>query len=401
MKNEFLRKFQNTYVLKITGKNPRNFIRKIISHSIEIYSLKQVHPSYIQIRIAKKDYPKIMDLKTIYDIKIVDVGGIIRVKRKLLSYQTFLCAFLFGIFLLFFLSHLVFSIEIVDTNKEIRTLLLDELEKYGLSKYHFRKSYSQIQKIKENIIQENKDKIEWLEIERIGTKYVVRVERRKKEKEKEKIGQKDVISKKSAVILKIDAQNGEIVKSVGDYVEKGETIISGAIKLNDEVKGYIGASGKVYGEVWYKVSVTYPYKRDESYQTGKSKKVYTLSFLHNRFELFNFDSYKNKDIESKIIWKHTFLPISFTKELQREKKVIKKTYTKKEATINALKLAKEKLSRTLHVNEYIMDQKSLKVTEKNSKIVIDVFYTVYEDITDTKETEIEIIKDKSLEEKEE
>lgn len=401
MKNEFLRKFQNTYVLKITGKNPRNFIRKIISHSIEIYSLKQVHPSYIQIRIAKKDYPKIMDLKTIYDIKIVDVGGIIRVKRKLLSYQTFLCAFLFGIFLLFFLSHLVFSIEIVDTNKEIRTLLLDELEKYGLSKYHFRKSYSQIQKIKENIIQENKDKIEWLEIERIGTKYVVRVERRKKEKEKEKIGQKDVISKKSAVILKIDAQNGEIVKSVGDYVEKGETIISGAIKLNDEVKGYIGASGKVYGEVWYKVSVTYPYKRDESYQTGKSKKVYTLSFLHNRFELFNFDSYKNKDIESKIIWKHTFLPIAFTKELQREKKVIKKTYTKKEATINALKLAKEKLSRTLHVNEYIMDQKSLKVTEKNSKIVIDVFYTVYEDITDTKETEIEIIKDKSLEEKEE
>lgn len=401
MKNQFLKKFQSTYILKITGKNPRNFIRKIISQQIEIYSLKQVHPSYIQIRIAKKDYEDILKLKTIYDIKILDVGGYLKIKRKFFSYQSFLWALLLAFVILYFLSHFIFSVEIIDTNKEIRTLLLEEMEEYGLSKNHFRKNYKNVQKIKEKIVQNNKDKIEWLEIERVGTKYVVRVEKRKKEKEKEKIGQKDVISKKSAVILKIDAQNGEIVKSVGDYVEKGETIISGAIRLNDEVKGYIGASGKVYGEVWYKANITYPYKRNESYYTGKSKKVYTFSFLKKRFELFNFHPYKNKDIDGKILWKNTILPITLTKEVQKEKKVIHKTYTKKEAISNALKLTREKLSRSLHVNEYIMDQKSLKVTEKNSKIIIDVFYTVYEDITDTKETEIEIIKDKIPEEKEE
>lgn len=399
MKNSFLEKLQNTYVLKITGKNPRYFIRKIISHQIQIYSLRVVNPSHIQIRIAKKDYEKVLELKTIYDIKIVDIGGLIRVKRKLLSYQSFLCAFFFGVCVLLFLSHLIFSIDIIHTNKEIRTLLLEELSTYGLQKGRFRKSYTEIQKIKGKIVQKNKDKIEWLEIERVGTKYIVRVEMRKKETPKKSLGQKDVISKKSAVLLKIDAQNGEIVKSIGDYVEKGETIISGAIRLNDEVKGYIGASGKVYGEVWYKVSVTFPYRRDESYVTGKKKEVFTLSFLHNRLEFFNLNPYKHKDIKEHVIWKHSFLPIQFTREIQKEKKVIQKTYTKKEATLEALKLAREKLSRGLHVNEYIMDQKNLKVTEKNSKIVIDVFYTVYEDITDTKETEIQIIED--TEEKEE
>lgn len=401
MKNEFLKKLKNTYVLKITGRNPKNFIKKLISHHIEIYEIHTVHPSYIKIRIAKKDYEKVLELKTIYEITLIDTGGIIKIRKKILSYRTFLLAFLFGFCILFFLSHLIFSIEIVHTNKEIRTLLLEELESYHLQKGNFRKSYKQIEKIKEKIIQKNKDKIEWLEIERVGTKYVVRVEMRKKEPSKKKLGQKDVISKKSAVILKIDAQNGEIVKSVGDYVAKGETIISGAIRLNDEVKGYIGASGKVYGEVWYKVNITYPYKRDESYPTGKKKKVYTFHFLKKRFELFNFNSYKYKDIKSKIIWKSPFLPIYLTKEEQREKKVIRKTYTKKEALRNAIKLAREKLSKTLHVNEYIIDQKNLKVIEKNSKIIIDVFYSVCEDITDTKETEIEIIKDKNSEEKEE
>lgn len=401
MKNEFLKKLQNTYVLKITGRNPKNFIKKLISHHIEIHEMHSIHPSYIKIRIAKKDYEKVLELKTIYEITLIDTGGIIKIRKTILSYQTFLLAFLFGFCILFFLSHLIFSVEIVHTNKEIQALLLEELEAHHLQKGHFRKNYKEIEKIKEKIIQKNKDKIEWLEIERIGTKYVVRVEMRKKEPVKKKLGQKDVISKKSAVILKIDAQNGEIVKNVGDYVAKGETIISGAIRLNDEVKGYIGASGKVYGEVWYKVNITYPYKRNESYPTGRKKKVYTLHFLKKRFELFNFDSYKNKDIKSKTIWKNNFLPIYLTKEEQREKKVIRKTYTKKEATQNALKLAREKLSKTLHVNEYIIDQKNLKVTEKNSKIIIDVFYSVCEDITDTKETEIEMIKDKNTEEKEE
>lgn len=398
MKNGIFRKIQNTYVLKITGKNPKNFLRKIISHQIEIYSLKQIHPSYIQIRIAKKDYEKIMELKSIYDVKIVDVGGLLRIQRKIFSYKTFLYAFLFGFGIVFFLSHLIFSVDIIDTNKEIRSLLLEEMEQYGLSSYHFRKNYKQVQKIKEKILWKNKDKIEWLEIERIGTKYVVRVERRKKEKEKEKIGQYDIVSKKSAILLKIDAQSGEIVKSIGEYVEKGETIISGAIRLNDEVKGYIGASGKVYGEVWYKVNITYPYKRREIYWTGREKTVYTFTFLRKRLEFFSFHPYEHKDIDSKKIWHHPLLPISFQKELQKEKKVIQKTYTKKEAISSALKLARKKLSSSLDVNEYIIDQKSLKITEKDSKIIIDVFYTVCEDITDKKETEI--IKEKPKENEE-
>ena len=110
MKNQFLKKFQSTYILKITGKNPRNFIRKIISQQIEIYSLKQVHPSYIQIRIAKKDYEDILKLKTIYDIKILDVGGYLKIKRKFFSYQSFLWALLLDFVILYFLSHFIFSV---------------------------------------------------------------------------------------------------------------------------------------------------------------------------------------------------------------------------------------------------------------------------------------------------
>ena len=36
----------------------------------------------------------------------------------------------------------------------------------------------------------------------------------------------------------------------------------------------------------------------------------------------------------------------------------------------------------LNDNEYVIDQKNLKVSLKDSKIILDTFFTVYEDITD-------------------
>ena len=41
----------------------------------------------------------------------------------------------------------------------------------------------------------------------------------------------------------------------------------------------------------------------------------------------------------------------------------------------------------LNDNEYIIDQKNLKVSIKDSKIILDTFFTVYEDITSYKKIE--------------
>lgn len=52
-----------------------------------------------------------------------------------------------------------------------------------------------------------------------------------------------------------------------------------------------------------------------------------------------------------------------------------------EAIDKALSKGKEKIEEKLREDEYIISQNSLKVDIKSSKIELDIFYVVYEDIT--------------------
>ena len=60
--------------------------------------------------------------------------------------------------------------------------------------------------------QKETDKIEWLEIEENGTKYTIKVEERIKNKKEKDNKTQNIIAKKNAMILSIDATHGEIKK---------------------------------------------------------------------------------------------------------------------------------------------------------------------------------------------
>ena len=51
--------------------------------------------------------------------------------------------------------------------------LLDELSNNGLKIYSFKKNYQELQIIKKKILEKYKTDIDWIEIENIGTKYIV------------------------------------------------------------------------------------------------------------------------------------------------------------------------------------------------------------------------------------
>ena len=226
-----------------------------------------------------------------------------------------------------------------------------------------------------------RSELEWLEIEVVGTKYIVRVEERKINDKEKEIPIRNIVSTKHATIKKIVAHQGDVVKELNSYVKPGDVIISGDIKLNEESKQKTGADGEVYGEVWYQTQVELPYEYHESHMTGKRKTVYSFKFLNHRFELFNFNPFKQVDRKETVILGHPFLPIYLVKEEQKE--VIRKdvVYTEEEALNEAIKMARKKIENGLDKKEYIISQKNLKVDMRNSKIVVDVFFSVYENIT--------------------
>ena len=381
MKDSFMEIFKSKISLKVTGKNIERFIRKLYHHQVEI--LKLSYPNYktVILTIYAKDYKTVMDLKTIYEIDMIDSSGMLKVRKKIKVNRFLFIGLALGLFLLYFLSNVVFSIEIIHTNKELRTLLLKELENHGIHKYSTKKSFKKLETIKEDIVNQNRDKIEWLEIEAIGTKYVVRVEMRKIGQIQQETAKRNVVASKSAIIRKVEASKGEIVKNTNDYVKTGDVVISGDLKLNEESKEYVPAEGKVYGEVWYKVTVSYPFAYREVRKTGKKQTAYTFQFLNQKIQLYPWTYYKTSKGKVTSLLSHSFLPIALLKEKQEETVEIDEINTEDEAIEKAEALARKKMSSQLSDKEEIISQKNLKVEVKESKIILEVFFTVLEDIT--------------------
>ena len=380
MKNNLIDKFQNKVKLNIKGKNIERFIKRLKTNKIDLLKIEYLKYNEINIIIYQKDYDKVLDLKTIYEIDKIDIYGIIKIKKVINVYKYILIFLALGIVLIIFLSNIVFNIEVVHTDSEIRKFLLTELEKYGLKKYHFKKSYQEIQNIKNNILNEYKDKIEWLEIEESGTSYIIRLESRIIPDNEVNNNKQNVVASKSAVLKKIVAENGEIVKNINSYVNQGDTVISGNIYLNDEVKDTIRAEGKIYGEVWYNVNVSYPYIYSEIKELDNYQEIYTLKLFNKSIEL-TFNKFKDKRIEEEKILFHPFLPISLVKQKQKEIETISLVLTSDEAKDKAIQEAIKKMEEQLADDEKIIDYQVLKVNIKEDEVVLDIFFTVYENIT--------------------
>ena len=366
--------------LNVKGKNIERFIKRLKINNIDLLKIEYIKYNEINIIIYKKDYDKLLELKTIYDVNIENIYGIIKLREVINIYKYIAIFILFGIFILLFLSNVIFHVDVIHNDKELRTFLLNELENYGIKKYNFKKNYKELQDIKNDILNKYQDKIEWLEIEESGTSYIVRVEPRIIPDNEVSYEKQNVVASKSAIIKKIITKSGEVVKNINSYVNRGDIIISGNIYLNEELKDTIKADGTIYGEVWYNVKVEYPYVYSEIKEKDNYQDVYVLKIFNKEIE-FTFNKFKDKKIEENIILKHNLLPISLVKQHQQEIETISLLLTSEEANDKAIIEAVKKMNEKLTEEERIINYKVLNSSVEEDKVIAEVFFTVYEDIT--------------------
>ena len=368
--------------IKVKGNNIERFIKRLKNNNIDILKIKYLSKNEIIIRIYKEDLDKLISIKTIYEITIIDYLGLEKYKLSIKNNKYIIISIMICLIWLYILSNIIFHIDIITNDTDMKNILIKELKEYKIEKYKFKKSYNKLQYIKKEILSKHKNEIEWIEIETIGTKYIVRYEPRIINEEKKQYELRNIIAKKDAVIKNLYVSNGQIIKNINSYVKKGDIIVSGYIKLNDSIKDTISSNGIVYGETWYKVTIDYPYKYKEEYKTGKEKKLFVFKFLNKDIELFNFNKYKTKKVEDKTILKNNILPIKFVIQKQYETKKYEENNNEKELIDNALKYSNKKIEEKLSENEYISDYKILNKIKKDKSIELNIFYSVVEDITE-------------------
>lgn len=380
MRNRYLEKWERTVKIRIKGSNINNYLKRVIKKKINIIELIPISKREAHVILKYSEYKKLLDIKSIYEIEIINNLGGKKIEDKLKKNSILLLFMVFGLMLIILLSKVTFSIDIIHQDKNIRELLRNELKKYGIKRYALIKEYDELVSIKNKILKNNKERLEWLEISLYGTKYIIRVEERKLNEKEVRYRYQSIVSKKDAVIYRIDAISGEKVKEVNDYVSKGDIVISGYITKPDNSKVLTKAEGKVYGEIWYEVDVDYPIIYQETNYTGKKREVYSLYFFNKRLGLFNYDKYRTFKIKSKVLVSHNIFDIKFVKERQYEVIVKDEVYTEDIAKIKAIDYIKNKM---INDNKDIIEIKEVKILDESideDSVDFKLFVRVIEDI---------------------
>lgn len=378
----------NSYVkVVVEGKNAKLFVKRFLLNKIKYDKYKEINRNKIIFRILYSDYLSLKDMSSIYNINIIKYYGIYKYINFIKNNKTFVISFIVSIIFLLFISNICFDIKIIHNDKEIRTLLKKELNNYGIDKFKLIPKFNKRKDILEKIKENNKEELEWIEIERKGSLLIVKVTERKTNPKNEELKVRDIVAKKQGIIKKIIANEGVILKKVNDYVSKGETIITGNIIKDETIKGQVISKGLVYAETWYKVKVEYPLYYEEIKYLNEYKNNIIMNIFNKEYSLRNnyTDSYLEKKytlIKSKIV------PLELSVQKQRKIKVTRELLNDKEAIKKAILKATSKMESALDKDEYIIDKKTLYFDKENSKIIVEVFFRVYENITDYKNIDI-------------
>jgi len=367
----------NDLIIVRVNNYPDRFIKKCYENNISLHQVEYLDDESLLIRINSSDYKRIKKINYYSDIKIIKHEGIKgvnkHIKNNLYTYIfIFLCLILIDV-----ISSYIVRIDIIHENSNIRNLVKEELENNDIKIFSLAKNFDELEEVKKNILENNPTKLEWLSITRVGMTYIVRIEERIITDITKEDGFAHIISTKNALITKISSNQGDVLVRSGEYVNKGDILISGEIKLYDSVKGNTLAKGDVYGDVWYLSDISFPIEYEEETLTGKDR----INISINN-KIIRRNKYKN--FRQKKIKRLKVLGFNISIYTEVEITLDKKKYSLKEAEKLALEKVSKEMLIKLNNKGRIIHQNVLRKEVIYSTMNMSVFIVTNELISTTK-----------------
>ena len=368
------------YIIKIEGRRPNSLLSLLIILKIPFIKKKETK-DYLILEIEEEYFQKIKKLAPTYEITILKRTGKAYLIHLYKTKKIFLYSIIFAFLVIILLTNIIFSVRVVETDKEIKDMILTDLRENGITRFRFKVSYKRKEAIREKILEKEKDYLEWLEIEEVGTMYQVKVIRRINNPKEEELKPRSIVAKKKGRITRIEADYGEVTTKKNDVVDKGDTLISGLIKNKEEIKTKVAARGKVYAEVWYQVNLNLPTIYQEEIKTGNKKNTLEIIFLDKNIFISELFKYNNSISKETVLYNNPIIPfrISFTK---KEEIKLKQVAYQEDKTLKKIKkLAVDKLKQRIGNDIKILSINVLKKKASADKIEVELFFKVEEDIT--------------------
>lgn len=365
----------------VVNENSNKFLNYLIYNKIYYDSLNKYN-EYFVLDVSYDDY---LYIRRRYKCHIVKYYGKKNIVNIYENNKYVLLSLIISFMLLFLLCNTIFDIKINSDDKDIVSIINDSLKDNGIDVYKRKVSFDKLNSIKNKILEDNKDTLEWIEIREKGCIYYIDVTPRVKSNNNvDNTSPSDIVAEKDGVIKHIVVHRGSKVIDNGDYVKKGDVLISGNIIKNENVIDKVHSEGVIYAETWKTVNISIPFKRID-YVYKKTVNHYYLDIFGHEFTISGkYDSDNTINKKSIVLDK----PYLFFKLYKEEKKI----YDYNEVILNVEEAYNEALNRSANIinkklssDEYIISKKVLKKEVKRSKINLEVFFKVYEKIGVTSE----------------
>lgn len=358
----------NLIVVNIRVFNLNSFLMNSIKNNIYIERISY-QENILKCKIKREDLIKINKYYKVTIVKSFSFASIIfKIKQNYLT----ILSIIISMFLFLFFKNIIIDINIVSSNEQLSRKLKKSLENYGIYRLSIKKDNNNLTQIKKKIEVDYKDTIEWLEIKNVGMTYLVTLEERKIIKENTRKDYCNIYATKDGIVKKIIATQGNVLAKENQYIRKGDLLISGDINLNEEIKGKTCAMGTVFGEIWYKASISIPKKYQIKNYTGKTQTNFKIDLGRNDYKIFR-SKYKNYDEDTKEII--SILGKKLLKTKEREYIFQDKYYEEEEINRKIDEILANKVNLKKNQGEKILYKNILKKTEFDSTIEIEVFVT--------------------------
>ncbi|MFK9091414.1 sporulation protein YqfD [Bacillus salipaludis] len=386
MKNQWIEFLYGRVTVKVTGKGLERFLNVLTRNGLHIWNVKRHGTETITFKIRVQDALKMRQFSRKSECKISFLrrSGVPFLLKRLLKNSGFMLGAAAFLFIIFFLSNVIWGIEIKGAKPATEYQIRKELDKMGVKIGKVQFFVDNVEGIQRKLT-DNIGALTWVGVELKGTTYHLQVVEKNEPKKPEQLSPQNLVAKKKAIIVKRFVETGQPVVEINDHVEKGQLLVSGVYGQEGASPELVAAKGEIWGETWYLSDVKLPMVTNFNVYTGKEKQKHALLLGKIEIPIWGFGKPEYKKYETeKTVHKIHFLkwelPISYINKTIREHEEFQRTYSKQEAEQHALELAKKEIKSKLDEDAIINDEKILHKEYKNGKVILAIHFKIIENI---------------------
>ncbi|SFL66370.1 sporulation protein YqfD [Salibacterium qingdaonense] len=370
--------------IRVAGERVEDAVNECIRCSLVLADIKRIDSRCVEFSTTSSSLSMLEKLVNNVgcDMEVASPSKADRMKT-VVSRRVGMAAGL-GIFVLtlFLLSKMIWNVDIQGASPPLEKELEKHLEEMGVKPGGFQFLVPDVDTL-QTMLMEEVEGTTWIGLHQHGTSFEFEVAEQSLPDETDNPSPRHLTASKTAVIQRIFAEKGKPVVQKNELVHEGDLLISGYIGEGEETEA-VGAAGEVWGETWYKVTVSLPRERLQETLTGKEASTFRLQAFQLNFPIWGFqadgqftDHVLNQKEYRLSAWNRSF-PFSFHIEKYKERRTT--SQNTKDIISQTKKAANTKMNHYLPEDARIMSEKILHEDARNGKVKLVMHYKVLEDI---------------------